>query len=179
MVAQYHFVSEFTFDGDAERIWAALNDVATWPTWWSWLKRIEVVRAADPQTGVGAIFRNTVRAPVGYGLTYDTQITAIDRLRRIDLDSRGDLLGRGRFVMRPQADGTTALGFYWLVGTPKAWMSFLAPIARPAFSWNHDHMMSAFGSGLATMSGAELRSTRNATIAPGTPGFQVMPEPGD
>jgi len=177
VVAQYHFVSEFTFDGDAELIWAALNDVATWPSWWSWLKRIERLRDADPLTNVGAIFRNTVRAPAGYGLTYDTEITAIDHLRRIDLDSRGELEGRGRFVMRPQADGTTDLGFHWLVGTPKAWMTLLAPIARPAFSWNHDHMMTAFGTGLARAAGADLRSARNTTVAPGAPGFQVMPDP--
>jgi hypothetical protein len=61
-------------------------------------------------------------------------------------------------------DDTTELSFSWLVGTPKRWMSFLAPIARPAFSWNHDHMMSAFGVGSARAAGTRV------------PGFQVMPE---
>jgi hypothetical protein len=179
VVAQYHFLSEFTFVGNPGRIWVALNDVRTWPTWWSWLKRVDVLREADPDTGVGAIYRNIVRAPAGYGLTYDTEITAIDDQRRIDLDSRGDLVGRGRFVMRSPSDGTTYLAFVWLVGTPKRWMSFLAPIARPAFSWNHDRMMTAFGRGLADASGADLRSSANTTIAPGAAGFQVMPELDD
>src|SRR3954462_4321078 len=119
MVAQYHFLSEFTFRGDPERVWAALDDVPAWPTWWSWLKRVEVVRAALAAGRVGGIYRNTVRAPAGYGLTYDTEITAVDHLRRIDLDSRGDLEGRGRFIMRARPDGTTDLAFHWLVGTPK------------------------------------------------------------
>jgi len=174
--AQYSFLSAFTFLGEPERIWDALVDVGSWPAWWSWLKRIEVLRAATAPDGVGAIYRNTVRAPAGYGLTYDTEVTVVDRLRRLDVDSRGDLLGRGRLLVRP-GDGSTDLGFAWLVATPKPWMSFLAPIARPAFSWNHDRMMGAFGAGLAKAAGAEVTSTRNTTIAPGQPGFQVMPEP--
>lgn len=179
MVAQYHFLSEFSFDRDAERIWNALVDVPAWPTWWSWLKRIEVLREAHGPDGVGSIYRNVIRAPAGYGFTYDTEIVGVDHLRRIDLESRGDLLGRGRFGMHPLPDGSTYLAFAWLVGTPKAWMSALAPIGRPIFSWNHDHLMGAFGAGLARVSGAKLRSTRNTTIAPGSPGFQVMPDLGD
>jgi hypothetical protein len=81
--------------------------------------------------------------------------------------------------MRSRSDGTTYLAFVWLVGTPQRWMSFLAPIARPAFNWNHDQMMTAFGSGLAKTAGANLRSSGNKSIAPGAVGFQVMPELDD
>jgi hypothetical protein len=76
-----------------------------------------------------------------------------------------------------QPDGTLYLAFAWLVETPKRWMSFLAPLARPAFTWNHDRMMSAFGVGLAQAAGAKLISKRNSTIAPNRLGFHVMPEP--
>lgn len=176
MAAQYHFLSEFTLRGDADRIWATLVDVATWPTWWSWLKRIDVLREATSPDGVGAVYRNTIRAPAGYGLVYDTELTAIDRHRSIDVDSRGELVGRGRFFFRPKPDGTVDIAFAWLVATPKRWMSFLAPIARPAFSWNHDQLMTAFGRGLARTTGAELLSVKNGTIAPGQAGFQVMPD---
>ena len=177
MAARYHFLSEYTLRGDPERIWAALVVVEAWPSWWSWLKRVETLRAASGDDGIGAVYRNTVRAPAGYGLTYDTRVTDVDHRRRIDVESRGDLRGRGRFFVHERADGTTDVSFAWLVDTPKRWMSFLAPIARPAFSWNHDHMMSAFGTGLATTAGAQLLSTKNTTIAPGSPEFQVMPEP--
>jgi uncharacterized protein YndB with AHSA1/START domain len=175
--AKYHFLSEFTLRGDPDRIWAALIDVAQWPTWWSWLKRIQLLREATAADGVGSVYRNTIRAPAGYGLVYDTELTAVDRQRRIDVDSRGDLLGRGRFFFTAKPDGTVDVAFAWLVSTPKRWMSFLAPIARPAFSWNHDQLMSAFGRGLAGVTGAELVSMKNSTIAPGDPAFQVMPEP--
>lgn len=176
MAAQYHFLSEFTLRGDADRIWATLVDVATWPTWWSWLKRIDVLRDPSSPDGVGGVYRNTIRAPAGYGLVYDTEVAAVERLRRLDVESRGDLVGRGRFFFRPQPDGTVDLAFAWLVATPKRWMSFLAPIARPAFSWNHDHLMTAFGRGLAGATDAELVAVKNTTIGPGRPGFQVMPD---
>jgi hypothetical protein len=174
--AQYHFVSEFTFRGDPERLWETLLDIRDWPKWWSWLKRIDVLREAASSDGVGAVYRNVIRAPTGYGLTYDTEVTAIDRLRRIDVDSRGDILGRGRFIVRSRSDGTVDLAFVWLVATPKAWMSFLAPIGRPVFNWNHDKLMTAFGRGLAAATSSELVSVRNSNLAPGRPGFQVMPE---
>lgn len=177
MAAQYHFLSEYVIRGDPERVWSALQDVRGWPSWWPWLKKVEVLREATGADGVGAIYRNTVRAPAGYGFVYDTEITGADRLRRIDADSRGDIVGRGRFLLHSRPDGSLYIAFAWLVGTPKRWMSLLAPLARPAFTWNHDRMMRAFGSGLARTSGAELASVQNSTVSPGAPGFRVMPEP--
>ncbi len=177
MAAQYHFLSEYSIRGDPERVWSALVDVVSWPSWWPWLKKVEVLRPATGPDDVGAIYRNTVRAPAGYGFVYDTEITGVDHLRLIDVDSRGDIEGRGRFLLRRQPDGTLYLAFAWLVETPKRWMSFLAPIARPAFTWNHDKMMRSFGAGLAGVARAELLSARNSTIRPGRPGFHVMPEP--
>src|SRR5690242_7694850 len=63
VVAQYHFLSEYTFEGGPERIWTALNDVTSWPSWWSWLKRVDVLREPTVAGEPGAIYRNTVRAP--------------------------------------------------------------------------------------------------------------------
>jgi len=177
--ARYHFLSEFTLRGDADRIWSVLGDIPAWPSWWSWLKRIEILREPTGPEGVGGVYRNTIRVPTGYGLTYDTEVTAVESLRRIDVDSRGDLVGRGRFLLVRRPEDSLELAFIWLIATPKAWMSLLAPVGRPAFGWNHDKLMSAFGTGLARAAGAELTSSRNSAIAPGRPGFHVMPEPVD
>jgi len=177
MAAQYHFLSEYTIRGDPERVWAALRDVSSWPTWWPWLKRVDLVAQPVTPDGVGATYRNTVRAPAGYGFVYDTKITAIEPMRLIDADSSGDIAGRGRFIVQVRPDASIYLAFAWLVETPKLWMTMLAPIARPAFTWNHDRMMSAFGTGLAHVAGAELVSSRNTTVKPGSPGFHVMPQP--
>lgn len=177
MAAQYHFLSEYRLAGDPEPIWAALEDVTAWPEWWSWMKRVDVIRAATGPDGLGATYRYTVRAPTGYGFVYETEAVAVERLRRIDIISSGEIVGRGRLGIDPRDGGELDLWFAWLVETPKRWMTALAPIARPMFGWNHDRMMDAFGTGLARRSGARLVSSRNTTVKPGTAGFWVMPEP--
>lgn len=179
MAAEYHFLSEFRFRGDRDRLWDPLVDVERWPAWWSWLKRIEVLRPATGPDGLGSSIRSTVRAPAGYGLVYITEVVHVDRPRRIDLTSSGDLIGVGRFLLAGEAGDVASLSFAWLVSTPKRWMSAAAPVARPMFTWNHDRMMKTFGEGLARQAGLELLEARNSSLRPGDPGFLVMPaDPG-
>jgi hypothetical protein len=175
MAARYHFLSEYALTSDREAIWAALVAVGAWPGWWRWLTRVEVVREATSDDGVGAIYRNHVRAPTGYGFVYSTEIAAVDRLRRIDGISSGDIAGRGRFLISDGPSGGTHVTFAWLVETPKWWMNLFAPIARPAFTWNHDKLMTDFGLGLAKTSGGVLTSVGHTTLKPGAPGFHEMP----
>jgi uncharacterized protein YndB with AHSA1/START domain len=175
MAAKYHFISSFSMTSDPEAVWAALQDVPSWPRWWRWLKRIDVVREATGPDDVGAIYRSHVRAKTGYGFVYATEIAEVEPLRRIDILSSGDIEGRGRFLLSARPDGGTDLSFAWLVETPKWWMNLLAPIARPAFTWNHDYLMSDFGKGLARHTGGELTSVSNETLSPGSPGFHVLP----
>ena len=46
--------------------------------------------------------------------------------------------------------------YEWNVATTKPWMNLLAPIARPAFEWNHDWVMSHGGTGIAELLGCKL-----------------------
>ena len=175
MAARYHFLSEYTLTSDREATWRALVDIAAWPGWWQALKRIDIVQEARGDDGVGAVYRNHVRAPTGYGFVYSTEIAEVDHLRRIDVISSGDIVGRGRFLVADAPSGGTDVSFAWLVETPRWWMNVLAPLARPAFTWNHDKLMTDFGHGLAKASGGELRKVRNTARKPGSPGFYVMP----
>ena len=175
MAARYHFLSEYSLTSDREATWTKLTAVTEWPAWWRWLKRVDVVKEATSDDGVGAIYRNHVRAPTGYGFVYSTEIAEVDRLRRIDIISSGDIVGRGRFIVSDAEAGGTNVSFAWLVETPKWWMNLLAPIARPAFTWNHDRLMTDFGRGLAKASGGLLTSVGNTTFKPGAPGFYEMP----
>ncbi len=176
MAARYHFLSAYRMVGDQERVWDVIQDVPAWPAWWSWVKRVDVVREGGDD-GVGARYRYTVRTPTGYGFVYETEAVEVERLRRIDITSSGEIVGRGRLAIEPRADGELHVWFAWLVETPKAWMTLLAPVARPVFTWNHDRMMDAFGAGLAREAGARLLSATNTALGPGAPGFWVMPEP--
>ena len=175
MAARYHFLSEFSLTSERDAVWAALTAIRDWPTWWQSLKRVDLERDATSDDGVGGIYRLHVRAPTGYGFEYSTETVEVDRPRRIDGISSGDIVGRGRFLVSLGPSGGTDVSFLWLVETPKWWMNLLAPLARPAFTWNHDKVMTDFGRGLAQASGGTLTSVRNRALKPGSPGFYEMP----
>ena len=60
--ARYHFVSEYTFQGERQAIWRALVDFEHTGQWWKGLKRLEIVRPAASGDGTGLIYRNYARA---------------------------------------------------------------------------------------------------------------------
>ena len=171
--ARYHFVSEYIFHGERQAIWRALVDFEHTRQWWKGLKRLDVVRSAASGDGTGLIYRNYVRAPLGYTFDYACEVVRVDPLRRLDLLASGELVGRGRFLLADDADGNLRLTFHWMVETPKVWMTLLTPIARPIFTRNHDTLMTSFGAGLAQASGATLLSVRNTSLSTATGGDHV------
>jgi hypothetical protein len=60
--------------------------------------------------------------------------------------------------------GFTRVTYDWRVRTNKAWMNWMAPIARPAFSWNHDKIMTEGGQALAARLGVKLLAYKNETL---------------
>jgi hypothetical protein len=158
-----------------EAVWAALMASEEWPSWWRWLKRIDVVREAASADGVGAIYRNHIGSPTGYAFAFESAVAEVDHLRRIDLTLTGEIVGRIRYLLSDGPSGETRISYAQPVETPKWWMNLLAPIARPGFTWNHDRLMTDFGKGLATASGGELVTVRNWTLEPGAAGFYEIP----
>jgi hypothetical protein len=67
----------------------------------------------------------------------------------------GELEGMGRWRLYTAAE-TTAVLYEWEVRTTRPWMNRLAPLARPAFAWNHDVVMRQGAEGLARLLGARL-----------------------
>ena len=84
MAAQYHFLSRYSFEGDPGRVWDAIASVESWPRWWSWLQKVDVVRAGG-DGGLGAVYRFTVRAPAGYGFVYETENVGAEPLHHIGI----------------------------------------------------------------------------------------------
>jgi hypothetical protein len=177
LAARYHFLSDFRMTSSRDAVWTTLRAVEEWPTWWRWLKRIDVMREATSEDGVGAVYRNHISSPTGYSFQFESETADVERLRRIDLTLTGELVGRIRYLLSDDPSGGTHLQYAQLVETPKWWMNLLAPIGRPGFNWNHDKLMTDYGRGLAKASGGELVSVRNWTLKPGAPGFYEMPDP--
>ena len=175
MNAKYHFFTGFQLSGDRDAIWDTLQDAAAWPSWWRWVKRMETVHEPTGDNAVGGAYRNRMGSPLGIGYTYTFTVTDAERYRQIQLDSIGDLLGRGQWDIAEQPDGTIDVSFTWLVETTRWWMNLFAPIGRPALVWNHDRLMTDFARGWAKASGATLLGVQNKVVRPGEPGYFEMP----
>ena len=175
MAARYHFLSDFTMTSGRDAVWTTLVAVEEWPSWWRWLKRIDVIREATSENGVGAVYRNHISSPTGYSFEFQGEVADVEHLRRIDLVLSGELVGRVRYLVSDDPSGGTNVSYAQLVETPKWWMNLFAPLARRAFTWNHDKLMTDFGRGLAKASGGVLTSVGHTALKPGTPGFYEMP----
>jgi hypothetical protein len=90
-----------------------------------------------------------------YRVEFEVTTTHVERPHLLQADAVGELAGIGRWRLFEQG-GVTAVLYEWNVATTKPWMNLLAPIARPAFEWNHDWVMSHGGAGIAKLLGCKL-----------------------
>jgi uncharacterized protein YndB with AHSA1/START domain len=173
-MALYHFTTHIRVDAPPERVWAVLEDVPTWPTWWRWLLGVHVLDAGRPD-GIGRRYRFEFKTALPYMLAFDSETVRIAPPSMWEARVEGGLAGTGRWEVTEQ-DGASWIRYTWIVATTKRWMNIVAPVARPAFSWNHELIMRDFATGLARRLGVRLFSVEHRTIAPGTPGFgQLSP----
>jgi uncharacterized protein YndB with AHSA1/START domain len=172
--ARYHLITRLQLTSELGRVWKALEEVSAWPEWWRWCKGIDVLASGDDD-GIGGRYLNRIGSPLLYGFEYEVEIVDVVRPRSITLHSQGDLEGRGLFQVDPTDDGGTEVVFTWLVSTPKRWMNMLASVARPAFIWNHDKLMTDFGKGLARATGGRLLDADNIVLEPHAEGFFQLP----
>lgn len=173
-MARYHFVTEFSVTADRERVWEALSDPTSWPSWWRWLKRVDVLDEGGPDR-LGARYTYAFGTALPYTLSFELEVVAVDRPSTLVGNASGELQGSGHWRLTDAEGGGTDVTYTWLVETTKRWMNILAPVGRPAFSWNHDVLMRDFAKGVARVTHSELRSVRNSTVRPGAPGFYVAP----
>ena len=94
------------------------------------------------------------RSKLPYDLEFESRVTRREPPYLLEGSADGELIGVGRW--RLFEGRGTAVVYEWNVRTAKEWMNRLAPIARPAFTWNHDVVMRQGGQGLARRLGAEL-----------------------
>ena len=46
-MASYRFVTEWRLHAPIEEVFAVVEDVAAWPSWWTMVKRVEPIREGD------------------------------------------------------------------------------------------------------------------------------------
>jgi len=148
-LAEYSFVTRWSFRASIERVWEKIADAERWPTWWKYVKRVEVLEPGGPD-GVGRILRMTWRTRLPYSLSFDVKSVRVDPPAYMEGRAQGELVGSGIWRLR-QVGEVTDVRYDWEVRTTKFWMNLLAPIARPIFAWNHTGVMQAGEDGMRQM----------------------------
>lgn len=127
-------------------VWSVLHDVEGWPRWWPGLSAAQVVRPAR-DGDVGLRVHLVVASPLGYRLSFGTEITAVDPPGWAEARVVGDLRGTGRWELAPADLGTRAT-ITWDVHLTRGWMRTVEPAAGPAFRRAHAVVMAGGEGGL-------------------------------
>jgi uncharacterized protein YndB with AHSA1/START domain len=153
-VTEYRFLTTWLLECERRRVWDAIYDSAAWPRWWRGVERVVETVPGD-EDGVGQVARYTWKSKLPYELEFEMRTTRVEPPRLLEGEASGELEGSGRWRLFEQ-DGVTAVVYEWNVATTRPWMNVLAPLARPAFAWNHDWVMRNGGRGIAALLGCRL-----------------------
>jgi uncharacterized protein YndB with AHSA1/START domain len=151
LMADYRFLTTWCIDAPLEAVFDVLNDSQGYPRWWKGVVSVEVLQEGD-EIGVGELDHFTWRSVLPYSLGFDLRVTRVKRPYLIEAYASGELEGVGTWRLY-EGEGV-AVVYDWRVRTTKRWMNIFGPLARPAFSWNHDVVMRQGGKGLAAELGA-------------------------
>ncbi len=151
---QYSLVTQWRLDAPIERVWDALITSDEWPKWWGSVKQVVEIKKGDAQ-GLGSVRRFTWTSKLPYRLCFEVRVIALEKHRRIEGVTSGNLNGTGNWTL-DNLDDSTLVTYRWTVSTEKAWMNLLAPILAPVFTWNHDQVMLEGGKGIARHLGVSL-----------------------
>ncbi|MGH2827763.1 MAG: SRPBCC family protein [Actinomycetota bacterium] len=128
----YRFRSEWRL-ASRERVFEALEDLKGYVAWWPEVKTVKCIAEGR--------FEVVVRATLPYELRFITSQSVLDKNTAIiEAGLRGDLNGFSRWTLS-QENGRTVAVFDEEVHTGKRLLNVLAPVARPAFRYNHTLMM--------------------------------------
>lgn len=153
-MANYEFLTTWVLDAPIDRVFDVLHDSRRYPEWWRGVESVEVLEEGD-EAGVGEVDRFSWRSVLPYTLRFDLRIARVERPHLMQGTATGELAGVGVWRLFEGPPGTAVI-YDWRVRTTKAWMNAFGPVARPAFSWNHDLVMRQGGHGLARRLDATL-----------------------
>ena len=153
-MAAYEFLTTWCVDASIQDVWDVIVASDRYPEWWKGVRRADELEPGG-EHGIGALTRLEWRSRLPYTLEFDARVTRSQPPHLLEAHATGELEGVGTWRLYEGAAGTAAV-YSWNVSTTRAWMNRLAPLARPAFAWNHDYVMRAGARGLARRLGAEL-----------------------
>jgi len=153
-MAAYNFLTTWCVGAPIERVWDVICASERYPEWWDGVRGVTELEPGG-ENGVGALRRFEWRSVLPYSLEFDLRVTRSQPPYLLEGQASGELQGMGVWRLFAGVDGTAVL-YSWDVSTTRRWMNRIAPLARPAFSWNHDYVMRQGAHGLAKELSAEL-----------------------
>lgn len=159
----YRFVTQLRVTAPPEAVYGAIADPG-WVDDWGDATRVERQRPGD-ETGLGACFDATVRAPLGYRLSARIETVAAQPWRRLVMRASGSVEGTGAWELEECPDGTSVV-LTWDVSTTERWMDVLAPVARPLFERSHGIVVRNAAGAAARYLGADLLDFRSTALPP-------------
>jgi hypothetical protein len=154
-MTDYHFVSSWRLRAPIEQVWEEIFHSERWPSWWKYVYRVDQLDPGDAH-GLGKRQHLVFTTRLPYRLGFDIQVRRVEPPTMLEAVATGELDGVGRWTLTPD-DGGTLVRYDWDVHTTRWWMNLAAPVARPAFIWNHDALMREAAQGLARRLDAELQ----------------------
>jgi hypothetical protein len=148
----FHFRSVWTFPSDLVAIWNAIGGVERWPEWWPSIERVHVIRGPTLPVARGTIAEYRIHSPLGYHLTFRSEVTAFDLGKWIETAIQGNLSGKGRWDFT-HAGGTTTAALAWDVAVTRPALARLASLGpvRSTMSWAHTLVMESGERGLRAL----------------------------
>ena len=119
----------------------------SWPDWWpgcTLAKGMEVAAgpgASSDERLLATTATLNFKAFLGYTLSVSYHPTLVDSPNEIAFAAGGDLAGEGRVTLTALSDDRTQMVIEWRVRPTNRWMTFLSPVARPAFTYAHATLM--------------------------------------
>ena len=130
---RYSFRSVWRLAAPPGDVFAALAELADYPSWWPEVRRAE--------SRGGDTYQLTCRSMQPYDLVFTTTQQRRDPVAGLlEASMVGDLSGFSRWTITASGVGTQAV-FEEEVEVKKASLRRLSPVARPAFRGNHTLMM--------------------------------------
>ncbi len=76
------------FDVPPEELWAAMQQVDTYQSWWPWLRELDALSLTP-----GAVWSAVVQPPLPYRLRFDIHIHEVVAAARVSAEVTGDIEG--------------------------------------------------------------------------------------
>lgn len=139
----YRFETAWLLPASREAVWAVVDDVERWPSWWPGVVEARALPSAEGRRRLRLRFRSAF----GYSLAFTAVVVRSEPPVSGSAEVDGHLEGTGTWLL-DAVDAGTRLTWTWTVRPRVLWLRVLSPVARPVFGWAHALLMRRGRAGL-------------------------------